>query len=76
MATKRKNLGIRAILKAAKAKCAKCGSTEDLDVHHIIDLSRGGTNDPTNLVIVCKACHDAIHNTIPKRKRKLEQAET
>lgn len=38
-------------------KCNYCGSTENLEIDHIIPLSRGGTNDPDNLQILCKTCN-------------------
>jgi 5-methylcytosine-specific restriction protein A len=30
------------------------------EVHHIIPLRSGGTNEPTNLRALCKPCHSAI----------------
>jgi 5-methylcytosine-specific restriction endonuclease McrA len=68
---KRKTLGVRAVLTAAGARCSECDSKENLDIHHIIDLAKGGTNDPSNLKVVCKMCHDKIHNTIPKKKLRI-----
>lgn len=41
--------------------CAKCGSKEELQIHHIIPISKGGTNDLTNLIPLCKKCHEKIH---------------
>lgn len=66
---KRKTLGVRAILSAADTKCSECGSKEDLDIHHIVDLSKGGTNEASNLKVVCKTCHDKIHGTVPRRRK-------
>lgn len=37
--------------------CAVCGSTENLELHHMIPLDMGGTNDAANLIILCKYCH-------------------
>lgn len=31
------------------------------EVHHILPLSRGGTNDEDNLMSLCKSCHSKIH---------------
>lgn len=31
-------------------------------MHHRKRRSQGGTNDPTNLIAVCVACHSYIHN--------------
>jgi 5-methylcytosine-specific restriction endonuclease McrA len=41
--------------------CQGCGATERLDVHHVIPLYRGGTNDPSNLISLCRECHAKIH---------------
>lgn len=38
-------------------KCVKCGSTEYLQVDHIIEVSRGGLTIPANLRTLCKYCH-------------------
>ncbi len=42
-------------------RCRNCGSTQDLDVHHIVPLSRGGTNHLDNLVTLCRRCHTGVH---------------
>ena len=31
------------------------------EVHHIIPINRGGTNDEDNLMSVCRSCHNKIH---------------
>ena len=57
-----------AILKAAKAKCGKCKTTENLTINHKIPLSQGGTNESENLEILCRKCHDHYHGIISKKK--------
>ena len=51
-----------------KWECCKCGSTWDdgvqLDVHHK-DMNNEN-NDPSNLVCLCKECHDSLHRTLIK----------
>ena len=37
--------------------CVACGSTQRLNVDHIVPLARGGTNDTSNLQTLCAACH-------------------
>lgn len=37
--------------------CKMCGSTERLEIDHIIPLSRGGSNELTNLQILCRHCN-------------------
>lgn len=38
------------------------------EVHHIIPVSRGGTNARSNLMSVCKSCHNKIHIALGDRK--------
>ncbi len=43
-------------------QCHDCGSaTQPLDVHHIVHLSKYGTNQQSNLVTLCRACHEKVH---------------
>ena len=42
-------------------RCSKCGKAGRLEVHHIIPISEGGTNDPENLTPLCRECHINIH---------------
>lgn len=49
---------------AKHGKCAECGSTENLTVDHIIPLSRGGTNAPENLSVLCVSCNKRKGNRI------------
>ena len=42
-------------------RCGNCGSTEELHVHHIVPLTRGGTNEMGNLRTLCKSCHARLH---------------
>lgn len=39
--------------------CRYCGGTDDLTCDHVRPLSRGGSNDPDNLVTACRACNTA-----------------
>lgn len=47
--------GYRAMI--LSGRCAKCGSGQDLTRDHIIPLVKGGTNDPSNIRIVCRSCN-------------------
>jgi 5-methylcytosine-specific restriction endonuclease McrA len=42
-------------------RCVRCGSTRNFRVHHLLPVSRGGSNHEENLVTVCDDCHLAIH---------------
>lgn len=33
----------------------------ELHCHHIVPKGRGGVHDLTNLITLCKACHNAVH---------------
>lgn len=37
--------------------CRRCGATDDLQMDHLIPVSRGGTNDLDNLAILCRPCN-------------------
>ena len=42
-------------------ECSKLGLiTPAQEVHHILPLAHGGTNEATNLMSLCKACHSRI----------------
>ena len=41
-------------------KC-QCGATKGLTRHHITPKRLGGSDDPSNLIILCKYCHTRIH---------------
>lgn len=34
-------------------KCVTCGTSENLEIDHIIPLAKGGTDDPANLQTMC-----------------------
>jgi hypothetical protein len=42
-------------------RCQKCGSLEDLQVHHRIKRSQQGDDALANLVTLCAYCHMAEH---------------
>jgi hypothetical protein len=43
--------------------CKSCGKRDtELHVHHIIYLSNFGTNQQSNLVTLCRACHEKEHD--------------
>jgi len=44
-------------------ECYNCGESQGkLDVHHIIPLSAGGTNESWNLMTLCESCHRAVES--------------
>ena len=42
-----------------KFKCANCEATENLTIDHIKPVSKGGTDDPSNLQLLCKSCNSS-----------------
>jgi 5-methylcytosine-specific restriction endonuclease McrA len=48
---------------AADGRCANCKrkirSGEEWDIDHTAALSRGGTNEQSNLQVLCEFCHSA-----------------
>ena len=44
--------------------CATCGTIENIELHHIIPLTAGGTNDYFNLVYMCHDCHMKLHHLL------------
>jgi len=49
------------ILNRDNYTCSNCNGTKELHVHHIVPLTRGGTNNETNLATLCEKCHIMIH---------------
>lgn len=42
-------------------KCGKCGTLEDLVVHHVKERRDGGSDELSNLEVVCGRCHNREH---------------
>jgi hypothetical protein len=52
----------RGILKRDNCHCQGCNASGlRVDVHHIIPVSAGGGDDPSNLITLCLDCHARIH---------------
>jgi hypothetical protein len=57
------------------AKCGRCCCLcrrfrpTYLQVHHISEQSKGGTNDPKNLIAICLTCHSDVHTKRPFTRR-------
>ena len=65
---------IRARFLAAHPLCEQCRKegrlTVATEVHHILPLGHGGTNDEENLMALCKPCHSRISVEMGDRFRK------
>jgi hypothetical protein len=54
---------VRPIIIERDKRCRTCGSTENLEVHHISYEHRGDDiNHLENLTLLCRGCHQIIHN--------------
>ena len=42
-------------------RCQQCGSSKNLDVHHIKQRSALGADAETNLITLCRNCHRHVH---------------
>lgn len=44
-------------------RCAvpTCRNILALDMHHILEVKEGGSNDPSNLIALCPTCHALFH---------------
>lgn len=63
----------RAVYQRDEYQCQNCGrrggaaGNAELHCHHIVPKSKGGSHDATNLVTLCRNCHNQVHDHhIPK----------
>ena len=49
------------ILERDGHRCRDCGFPGRLEIHHVIPLHRGGSDEEDNLLTLCRACHLAKH---------------
>ncbi len=63
---------MKRVLERDEWRCQKCGSLENLQIHHKIKRSQLGNGSLDNLVTLCARCHMAEHGqltyTIPAAK--------
>jgi 5-methylcytosine-specific restriction endonuclease McrA len=63
------------ILQRDGYRCVQCGSTDNMQVDHILPLSKGGTHHPDNLRALCRRCNLARRDMPPtwaqRGKRKV-----
>jgi 5-methylcytosine-specific restriction endonuclease McrA len=53
----------REILERDGWRCQKCGCSRNLDVHHRIRRSALGDDRETNLITLCRECHQIVHGS-------------
>lgn len=67
------NRTIHKIIARASLSCSICNWNQATgDIHHIIEVSEGGSNEMSNLIYVCPNCHRCIHQLGDKFKTKEE----
>ena len=49
-------------------QCCNCGSTSDLQYHHIIPIAIGGKDINSNMCCLCYSCHYKLHHNGNKAK--------
>ena len=49
--------------------CVYCGSKKNLTVDHIIPVSRGGSNELSNLMTLCVWCNSKKSDQMPKENK-------
>ena len=48
-------------VKLSVGRCENCGSTKNLTVHHVEQLSKNGNDFTDNIVVLCRECHEGFH---------------
>lgn len=51
-------------------RCRMCGTSDNLQVHHITYRSQGGSDDPTNLITLCVYHHNNGSGSVHDNKRR------
>jgi hypothetical protein len=51
------------VYKRDGGKCVCCSNVHKLSYHHITPVSENGSNHATNIILVCKSCHNLIHTS-------------
>jgi len=52
------------VLRRDRFTCQDCGGSDpvaELEVHHRVPISDGGSHELNNLVTLCDGCHDGRH---------------
>ncbi len=57
------NLLRRRVLERDGWRCQTCGSSKDLNVHHLTKRSKLGDDADENLITLCTSCHTQVHHS-------------
>lgn len=52
------------VIERDRGKCQNCCASvgQSGDVHHVVPRAKGGSDRLSNLVLLCRECHDAVHD--------------
>ena len=65
----------RVVLERDGWRCQQCGSPRNLDVHHMRRRSALGDDAETNLITLCRKCHQSLHGfPSPRIRRQVASA--
>ncbi len=42
--------------------CRLCGTSRNLDIHHVVPRRIKRDDSPANLICLCRDCHQAVHD--------------
>jgi len=59
----------REILERDSWRCQKCRCSKNLDVHHVRRRSALGDDAETNLITLCRKCHQILHRSTSRQER-------
>lgn len=59
------------VLERDGKECLRCGSASNLEVHHIIPVSRGGSDEIDNLATLCSECHKDARLSNPQGRGEI-----
>ncbi len=64
----------RMVFRSGRYRCEApgCRHTQFLEIHHRIPIAGGGTDNMTNLVLLCSRCHRRLHEAEEQARRALE----